>query len=64
MWAQAEARKSLSIAGAEVLEDEFPVGQADEAFGDDGLLVEPELNERLAEIVGELADHTRKLAAA
>jgi chromate reductase len=64
VWAQAETRKSLSIAGAEVLEDEFPLGQADQAFGDDGLLLEPELNERLAEIVGELAEHQREPAAA
>jgi hypothetical protein len=47
-----------------VLEDEFPLGQADEAFGEDGLLLEPELNERLAKIVGELGEHTRQLAAA
>ena len=64
VWAQAETRKSLSIAGAEVLEDEFPLGQADEAFGEDGLLLEPELNERLVEILGELAEHQRELAAA
>ena len=64
VWAQAEARKSLSIAGAEVLEDEFPLGQADEAFDEDGLLLEPELNERLVEILGELAEHQRELAAA
>ena len=64
VWAQAETRKSLSIAGAEVLEHEFPLGQADEAFGEDGLLLESELNERLAEIVGELGEHTRQLAAA
>jgi chromate reductase, NAD(P)H dehydrogenase (quinone) len=64
VWAQAETRKSLGIAGAKVLEDEFPLGLADEAFGQDGLLLEPELNERLAEIVAELSDQTRELAAA
>jgi len=64
VWAQAETRKSLSIAGAEVLEDEFPLGQADIAFGDDGLLAEAELNERLAEIIGELTEHAAQLAAA
>jgi len=64
VWAQAEARKSLGIAGAKVLEDEFPLGEADLAFGEDGLLLEPELNERLAEIVGALGEHTRELAAA
>ena len=64
VWAQAETRKSLSIAGAEVLEDEFPLGQADDAFADDGRLLEAELNERLTEILSELADQQRELAAA
>jgi chromate reductase, NAD(P)H dehydrogenase (quinone) len=64
VWAQADARKSLSIAGAEVLEDEFPLGSADEAFGEDGRLLEPELGERLAEIVDRLADRRRELVAA
>jgi chromate reductase, NAD(P)H dehydrogenase (quinone) len=64
VWSQADARKSLSIAGAEVLEDEFPLGQADLAFGEDGRLLEPELNERLAEILSSLTDQARELAAA
>jgi chromate reductase len=64
VWAQADTRKALGIAGAKVLEDEFPLGQADEAFRADGLLDEPELNERLAEIVEALTDHTAELAAA
>jgi chromate reductase len=64
VWAQADARKSLGIAGAKVLEEEFPLGQADEAFGEDGKLLEPELGERLAEILGALTAHTRELATA
>jgi chromate reductase len=64
VWAQADTRKSLGVAGAKVLEDEFPLGQADEAFRADGLLDEPELNERLAEIIAALTDHTEQLAAA
>jgi len=64
VWAQAETRKALSIAGADVLEDEFPLGQADIAFDDDGGLLEPELSERLSEIVGRLAEHQRELATA
>ena len=64
VWAQAETRKALSIAGAEVLEDEFPLGQADEAFADNGLLLEPELNERLTEILSSLATQVGEVAAA
>jgi chromate reductase len=64
VWSQADARKALSIAGAEVLEDEFPLGQADIAFGDDGMLIEPELNERLAGILASLAENAREPTAA
>ena len=64
VWAQAETRKALSIAGADVLEDEFPLGQADIAFDDGGSLLDSELSERLTEIVGRLADHQRELTTA
>jgi chromate reductase len=55
VWAQAETRKSLSIAGAEVLEDEFPLGQADEAFGDDGHLADAGTRDALEGLVAVLA---------
>jgi chromate reductase len=64
VWAQADTRKSLSIAGADVLEDEFPLGQADDAFAEDGSLAEPELNERLVEILGRLIEHHERVVAA
>jgi chromate reductase, NAD(P)H dehydrogenase (quinone) len=64
VWAQADTRKSLGVAGAKVLEDELPVAQADTAFGDDGRLLDEELSQRLADIVGELADRERERAAA
>src|SRR5436309_4826402 len=41
VWAQAETRKVLGIIGADVIDHELPVGQADTAFAD-GELVEPE----------------------
>src|SRR6478735_3160354 len=40
VWAQAEARKVLATIGADVLDRELPVGQADEAIGGDGLPLE------------------------
>jgi chromate reductase, NAD(P)H dehydrogenase (quinone) len=55
VWAQAEARKALKIAGADVLEDEVPVGQAHAAFTDEGRLVEPEVQAALDELIGVLA---------
>jgi chromate reductase len=54
VWAQAELRKSLAAAGARVLDRELPVGEADEAFKDDGTLVEHDQELALAEIVAEL----------
>jgi chromate reductase len=66
VWSQAEARKSLQIAGADVLQGEVPVGMAHEAFSSEGRLSEPELHGALDELVGVLvaragaaADNTR-----
>jgi chromate reductase len=54
IWAQAELRKSLRHTGAHVLDDELPVGTADQAFTASGELVDPELNRRLADLVEQL----------
>ena len=63
IWAQDHLRKALGIAGARVLDVELPVGKAHNRF-EDGVLVDPELRDRLSEIVGELADHSHELQAA
>jgi chromate reductase len=55
VWAQAEVRKVLGIIGADVIDDELPVGQADVAFADDGQLVEPEQQAVLTELVHVLS---------
>lgn len=54
VWAQAETRKVLNIVGAEVIDHELPVGQADAAFSEEGELVEPEHRSVLADLVGVL----------
>jgi len=54
VWAQAETRKVLGIIGADVIDHELPVGQADTAFAD-GELVEPEQRAVLAGLVNVLA---------
>ena len=54
VWAQAELRKALRHTGAHVLDDEVPVGTADQAFAPSGELVDPELNRRLADLFDEL----------
>jgi chromate reductase, NAD(P)H dehydrogenase (quinone) len=55
VWAQAEARKTLKHAGGHVLDAELPVGLADAAFDADGDLVDPELQARLRDLLGDLA---------
>jgi chromate reductase len=54
VWAQAEARKVLATIGARVLDAELPVAEAGERFDADGRLTDPEIEERLGEIVAEL----------
>jgi chromate reductase len=61
VWAQDHLRKGLGIAGARVLDRELPVAKAHERFDEDGVLVDLELRDALAEIVAELADHSRQL---
>ena len=60
VWAQAEVRKTMKASGAYVLESELPVGMADAAFADDGGLLDPELTQRLKEL---LADLVREVSA-
>jgi chromate reductase len=59
VWAQAELRKVLNHIGADVLEEELPVGLADQAFTPAGDLADPELHERLGELVEALAREVR-----
>ena len=54
VWAQAEVRKAAATSGARVIETELPVAHADEAFTDDGRLVDPDLQDRYVEIIDEL----------
>jgi chromate reductase len=64
IWAQDHLRKSLGLAGARVMDGDFPVGKAQERFDEDGELVDLELRERLEEIVANLVDHAGELAKA
>jgi chromate reductase, NAD(P)H dehydrogenase (quinone) len=60
VWAQAEVRKVLKTSGAHVLESELPIGMADAAFDEEGGLADPDLAERLHDLVFDLA---REVAA-
>jgi chromate reductase len=55
VWAQAELRKVLQHAGADVLEMDLPVGLAGQAFTSAGDLADPEQQLRLHELVEALA---------
>ncbi len=55
VWAQAETRKVLGIIGADVIEHELPVGQAETAFAETGELMEAEQQQLLADLVRVLA---------
>jgi chromate reductase, NAD(P)H dehydrogenase (quinone) len=55
VWAQAELRKSLRHTGAHVLDDELPVGLADQAFAPSGRLADAELDRRLADVLASLS---------
>jgi chromate reductase len=54
VWAQAELRKTLSAAGARVVEGELAVGHAHTRFDDEGRLTDPNLLAELHEVVDTL----------
>jgi chromate reductase len=64
VWAQDHLRRALGIAGARVLDVELPVSKATERFDEDGVLIDLELRDRLAEIVAELVEQRRELQVA
>jgi chromate reductase, NAD(P)H dehydrogenase (quinone) len=56
IWAQAETRKVLGSTGARVVDRELPIGQADEALGEDGLPRDREARESLSATLDELVE--------
>ena len=64
VWAQAELRKVLRTAGADVLDDELPIGMADSAFALDGSLADPDQAAALTRVVDRLVHHAGRTVAA
>jgi chromate reductase len=64
MWAQDHLRKALGVAGARVLDTELAVANAPELFSEDGELSDPEMRDRLAELVADLVSHHHAYATA
>jgi chromate reductase len=54
VWAQADTRKILGIAGARVVEGEVAIGHAPDKFAG-GVLVDPEHRAQLGELMRQLA---------
>lgn len=55
LWAQADLRKALGVAGARVVGDELPVTRAHEKFDAAGHLLDEELRGRLSLLLETLA---------
>jgi chromate reductase len=64
VWAQAELKKVLGIAGARVMDEGLALPRAHEAFDPDGRLVEPVYRESLAATLEALVDQVRERAIA
>jgi chromate reductase, NAD(P)H dehydrogenase (quinone) len=64
MWAQADLRRVLGLAGARVVGEELPVAQAATQFDDEGRLNDPDLRARLAEHLELLAAEARPTVTA
>jgi chromate reductase len=56
VWAQAELRKAVGLAGARVLNEELALPTAHEAFDEDGRLARGATRRRLRTILSELND--------
>jgi chromate reductase len=54
IWAQADLRKSLGIAGARVIEAELAVGQAGDHLYADGEITDEETHDRLSQVLVDL----------
>jgi chromate reductase len=64
VWAQAEARRVLGIIGADVVDGELPVGQANGAFDANSRLADIELRTRLTELLELLVGRASEVTAA
>ncbi|MFL5864153.1 MAG: NADPH-dependent FMN reductase [Solirubrobacteraceae bacterium] len=63
MWAQDHLRKALGIAGARVLDRELAIAKAQDLFSAEGDLVDPEMRDRVADLVADLVAHHSRSAA-
>jgi chromate reductase, NAD(P)H dehydrogenase (quinone) len=59
VWAQADLRKALGLAGARVVDAEVAVGRAEARFDEHGRLADEEIRDELREAVETLVSEAR-----
>jgi len=64
IWAQADLRKALGIAGARVVEAELAIGHAGDHLHANGELADGETREKLTQVLSDLAGTASPLAGA
>ena len=64
VWAQADLRKSLGIAGARLVQAELALGHAGDHLYEDGEIADGETYERLAQVLADLVETAEPLALA
>jgi chromate reductase, NAD(P)H dehydrogenase (quinone) len=64
IWAQADLRKSLGIAGARLVEAELAIGKAGEHLYDDGEIADADTHEKLVQVLADMATTAEPMALA
>jgi chromate reductase, NAD(P)H dehydrogenase (quinone) len=64
VWAQADLRKSLGIAGARVVSAELALGHAGDHLYEDGRLADGDTCEKLIQVLTDIAETAEPLALA
>jgi chromate reductase, NAD(P)H dehydrogenase (quinone) len=64
IWAQAELRKSLGIAGARLVQAELAVGHAGDHLYDDGEIADADTHEKLQQVLTDLVQTAEPAALA
>ena len=64
VWAQADLRKSLGIAGARLVSAELAIGKAGEHLYEDGEIADSDTHERLGQVLTDIVETVEPAALA
>jgi len=64
VWAQADLRKSLGIAGARLVSAELAIGKAGEHLYEDGEIADSDTHDKLAQVLADIAETAEPVALA